>query len=309
MKKDCAVVQDLLVLYEDDVLKDESKEMVEEHLRGCEKCMQVYEESGRELPVIEKVPEASEEEQEEAAVWAMKKLTKRITYKTVLIFASIVAILCIAWAVTDSLGYQLVDGYGGIVEMIYTIPTENIRVTEMYQLKNGDIYCTIESDKEVGVEQIADWIIPEGKGGESTDEASKEIRFREAAFWESNVFRRKRISIIFNLERQGTAQGSDKRITQSCAEIRVCGKTNEDALVIWKRGQKLEEASESMEKEAIRLYAQEGLLTKAIKECDNMGWDNYEELFGDAGLSWRGEGGGGEEWGVFSSEEDSFFLN
>ena len=46
MKRDCAVVQDLLVLYEDDVLTNESKEMVEEHLRGCEECMQVYDKSG-----------------------------------------------------------------------------------------------------------------------------------------------------------------------------------------------------------------------------------------------------------------------
>ena len=35
-KKICAVVQDLLVLYEDDVLKEESKKMVEEHISNCE---------------------------------------------------------------------------------------------------------------------------------------------------------------------------------------------------------------------------------------------------------------------------------
>ena len=71
MKRDCAVVQDLLVLYEDDVLTNESKEMVEEHLRGCEECMQVYDKSGKKLPIIEKVAEASEDEQEDAAVWVI----------------------------------------------------------------------------------------------------------------------------------------------------------------------------------------------------------------------------------------------
>lgn len=309
MKRDCAVVQDLLVLYEDDVLTNESKEMVEEHLRGCEECMQVYDKSGKKLPIIEKVAEASEDEQEDAAVWVMKKLSKRITYKTILIFASVVAALCVVLAAADSMGYQIIDGYSGIVELFYAIPTENIHVTEMYQLKNGDIYCTLESDKEIGVEQIADWIIPAGKEAESTDEASKELRFRKAAFWEENIFRRKRVSIIFNLERQGVASDGGESITQSCAEIQVCGKTNKDKLTIWKRGQNLEEASESMEKEAIRIYAREGLLAKAMKECDNMGWDNYEEIFGDVSLSWRGEGSGNEDWGVFSSEEDSFFLN
>ena len=129
MKRDCAVVQDLLVLYEDDVLTNESKEMVEEHLRGCEECMQVYDKSGKKLPIIEKVAEASEDEQEDAAVWVMKKLSKRITYKTILIFASVVAALCVVLAAADSMGYQIIDGYSGIVELFYAIPTENIHVT------------------------------------------------------------------------------------------------------------------------------------------------------------------------------------
>ena len=122
MKRDCAVVQDLLVLYEDDVLTNESKEMVEEHLRGCEECMQVYDKSGKKLPIIEKVAEASEDEQEDAAVWVMKKLSKRITYKTILIFASVVAALCVVLAAADSMGYQIIDGYSGIVELFYAIP-------------------------------------------------------------------------------------------------------------------------------------------------------------------------------------------
>ena len=37
MKQECAVVQDLMVLYEDDVLRDESRKIVQEHIRTCEK--------------------------------------------------------------------------------------------------------------------------------------------------------------------------------------------------------------------------------------------------------------------------------
>ena len=87
MKRDCAVVQDLLVLYEDDVLTNESKEMVEEHLRGCEECMQVYDKSGKKLPIIEKVAEASEDEQEDAAGWGFKKKSKKNYYKNIFIFS------------------------------------------------------------------------------------------------------------------------------------------------------------------------------------------------------------------------------
>lgn len=49
-KKICAVVQDLLVLYEDDVLKEESKKMVEEHIRTCEECRRIYEHNCKKTP-------------------------------------------------------------------------------------------------------------------------------------------------------------------------------------------------------------------------------------------------------------------
>lgn len=38
MKKSCDIVQDLLPLYLDDVLKRETAEFVKEHLKDCEKC-------------------------------------------------------------------------------------------------------------------------------------------------------------------------------------------------------------------------------------------------------------------------------
>lgn len=78
MKKECAVVQDLLVLYEDDVLKEESKQMIEEHIRGCEECMRIYEDAGKKLPDIEGVPEASENEHEMSTVRIIKRMKKEL---------------------------------------------------------------------------------------------------------------------------------------------------------------------------------------------------------------------------------------
>lgn len=40
MKITCDIIQDLLPLYEDDVLSEDSRQLVEEHLAGCEKCRQ-----------------------------------------------------------------------------------------------------------------------------------------------------------------------------------------------------------------------------------------------------------------------------
>lgn len=49
---------------------------------------------------------------------------------------------------------------------------------------------------------------------------------------------------------------------------------------------------------------------KAMEECDQMGWDEYEKIFGDAqpGLTWRTESGSSDMGVTFTSEEDSILL-
>ena len=49
MKKECAIVQDMLVLYEDDCLQEESRKMVEDHIAECQECRWVYEASEFQL--------------------------------------------------------------------------------------------------------------------------------------------------------------------------------------------------------------------------------------------------------------------
>lgn len=307
MKRECAVVQDLLVLYEDDVLQEQSKEMIEEHIRGCEECMRVYENIGRDLPTVEPVQESSEEEQEDAAVRVMKKLSKRITRKTGVILISVVAALCVAIGIVDTVCDQMTDGWGGIATVISAIPTEDIHVAEMYQLKNGDIYCTLEFDKGTCMQQVADWVIPLGMECESTKEAVKELRFKYEP-WQLNAARTSQMSMILPVERQGTVEETGETITQSCAEISIYGKTKKDKLTIWKAGQKVKAAPESIEEEAIRAYVGDGQIVKAIEECSQMGWDEYEKIFGDAGFSWTTESGSWDSGVTFSGEEYSILL-
>ena len=48
----CAVIQDLMVLYEDDVISAESRKLVEEHIQECEDCRILYEKTKAPLPDI-----------------------------------------------------------------------------------------------------------------------------------------------------------------------------------------------------------------------------------------------------------------
>lgn len=48
-KVNCNVIQDILPLYIDDVVSDDTRELVEEHLQNCEICQKVYDETKMDL--------------------------------------------------------------------------------------------------------------------------------------------------------------------------------------------------------------------------------------------------------------------
>ena len=56
----CNIIRDILPLYVDDVVSDDTKQMVEEHLRNCEECSKeaelmkhkVYIPAEKEAPII-----------------------------------------------------------------------------------------------------------------------------------------------------------------------------------------------------------------------------------------------------------------
>lgn len=197
---------------------------------------------------------------------------------------------CMILIIAETICSRITDSWNGsgVTALFSLISTENIHVSDLYQLKNGDIYCTLDFDKGFTSNMIADWNIPYEMQEKSTDEAVKELRFKRE-LWELDSIKITQLDIIFSLTRQGNIEGSDKTITQSCSEINIYGKTLKDKFTIWKAGQKVEEAPKNIEKEAIQMYAHEGQIAKAIEECENMGWDDYEKLIDDANPAERYE--------------------
>lgn len=60
----CEVIQDLLPLYLDDCCSKESRQLVEEHLKECDRCRTLMKQMGQELTIEEKeIEENLEEEQ------------------------------------------------------------------------------------------------------------------------------------------------------------------------------------------------------------------------------------------------------
>ena len=65
-KINCNVIQDILPLYIDDVVSDDTKELVEEHLQNCEICQRVYHETKTDLENDMKISAQTKESSHEA---------------------------------------------------------------------------------------------------------------------------------------------------------------------------------------------------------------------------------------------------
>ena len=86
------------------------------------------------------------------------------------------------------------------------------------------------------------------------------------------------MTAIFSTERLGVQEESGKEFIQRCSEIRYRGKTESDCMTIWKRGQKVEEAPEEIERKAIAEYVRNDQIEEAVRECEKLGWDSGEEI-------------------------------
>ena len=85
-KINCNVIQDILPLYIDDVVSDDTKELVEEHLQNCEICQRVYHETKTDLENDIKVSAQTKESRNEANdLKNFRKFLKKRKTKTILL--------------------------------------------------------------------------------------------------------------------------------------------------------------------------------------------------------------------------------
>ena len=92
MKIHCNIAKDLMPLYIDDVLSEESKAAVEEHLTGCEGCREYYRRMhGSELPDTE--AEAEEVLSRLGEAERLKRLKRKMSLKRIATIAATAAVV------------------------------------------------------------------------------------------------------------------------------------------------------------------------------------------------------------------------
>lgn len=107
----CCLVKDLLPLYADDLVCDESKVEINKHLNECLDCQSYYEGVADEKSIVMPLPEAALEDTGRVILEAIKKNQNRIKY-TAIIFSMIVAI-CTTY---------LASGFVSTIPLIILVP-------------------------------------------------------------------------------------------------------------------------------------------------------------------------------------------
>ena len=100
----CNVIQDLLPLYVDDVVSEESRELVEQHLKYCPECRQILSEIQTTIPIPQYTDDA-----------ALKKIKKKQHFRGLRI--ALIATLCVALL----LGYPMYLIHSNSIEGVNTI--------------------------------------------------------------------------------------------------------------------------------------------------------------------------------------------
>lgn len=136
MKTPCNVIRDLLPLYQDGVCSPESRQLVEEHLEGCETCRTEWERMSAPIPTAH--PQVEERTVAEAASSAWKRGRRGAFRKGFVIAAVLVAVVSAVigiWIYTTSLSRyisgrivetQVDDATGAVSLVVYTSQGEEI---------------------------------------------------------------------------------------------------------------------------------------------------------------------------------------
>ena len=105
MNKDCAILQDLLPLYEEKLLHPDTEDFIEEHLKSCQECRQIAKNSHIPLPLPAEIkPSGSSKKM-------IQKITLRLT--TIQIFFVTIAFVL-------ALGTTVMNNSSGFI-LSYTI--------------------------------------------------------------------------------------------------------------------------------------------------------------------------------------------
>lgn len=275
----CSVIRDLMVLYDDNVCSEESRRMVEEHIAECEECRSLYQKAAAGLPDIslEAEQESSRARDDEIIEFfknVCKKIERRLNYRYIIIIFSLIVAVIIASTVWEQ----------WLQFRVNIVPSEDVQITELYELESGDIYCTFQCKDTIGQVNFGDIEVPAGKEAENYDKGWQEIYFQYSMPFKKSINEKifgKEVSVVFpkkvvnsnlSVEVSGEWTYPGGR-TRTCAYIYYAGKNKEERMLVWEKGQEIKSAPESIEE---KVEEELGKQMREIKGEEGEGFGDYD---------------------------------
>ena len=221
MKLLCDVINDLLPLYHDEVCSEESKRIVEEHLKECEKCQEIAKKIGVEF-------HAPQKELDDATFF--KNIQQEYKIRNI-VFS--ILLICLVGIVSHlARNYQFIP-----------VGASSFQISEISQLEDKTIgfymkicdgkdvrFITAKHANEEGIVYI------QGKRALVEESIDNSIGYHEQYFYYN--------AQVYNEWLSGMDQNANEDL-QYIIEVRFG--TEEDYVVLWKEGMQLPEASQRME--------------------------------------------------------------
>ena len=121
MKNECDLVKDLLFSYNDNILSNTSKELVEEHLKKCDECKKI----------LEEIKQDSNEKKQIKEIDFLKGIKKNINKKNIIILIVFIFLIIIIL-----FNVQVYKNYNEIVSTMEIYLKDDITEEQIENIKN-----------------------------------------------------------------------------------------------------------------------------------------------------------------------------
>lgn len=136
MKNECDIVQDLLFSYNDGILSETSKELVEEHLKKCDKCKEI----------LEEIKQENSEKNQVKEVDFFKMIKKNINKKNIIIL-----VFFIILTIVILFNVQVYNNYNEIASTMEIYLKDDITDQQIENIKNK----IIEKSNNIELEYVS----------------------------------------------------------------------------------------------------------------------------------------------------------
>ena len=137
----CGIIQDLLPLYADKVCSEESKSLVEEHIKTCEKCKS-------ELDNMQNGIKVNYTENNAAEIGVLKSLKKRIFRKNVMI-AVIASVIVASLVLAANITYSRLFLVG------FPAKPSEITVSDFHMISDTEFECVLTNKMGKGISTLS----------------------------------------------------------------------------------------------------------------------------------------------------------